>query len=57
MGIKDKQRKQNPVAKELITNPKFKHKMEKAYKELIHQQNEEELANEIKEFLNGETEV
>ncbi len=53
MGIKDKPKKQNPVAKELITNPKFKHKMEKAYKERLHQQNEDELDHEIKEYLEG----
>ena len=55
-NMKEK-RQRNPVAKELIVNQKFKHKMEKSYKERLHNQKEIELEQEKKDYLNGETEI
>lgn len=54
---KKKQRQPNPVAKELLVNAKFKHKAERSYKERIQIQNEEELEQEIKDFINGKTTI
>lgn len=54
----DKKKKvRNPIALELITSSKFKHKKERSYKERIQVQNEQELDQEIKEFVNGKTEI
>ncbi len=50
----DKKKQHKPIAQELIVSKKFKHKMEKSYKERIHLQNQEEKEEEIKEYISGE---
>ncbi len=51
--MENKKKQSNPVARELLVSKKFKHKMEKSYKERIHQQNESELEQEIKDYIHG----
>ncbi len=55
--MENKKKKSNPVAKELLVSKKFKHKMEKSYKERIHQQNESELEQEKRDYINGKEQI
>lgn len=54
---KKKQQVRNLVAKDLYVNAKFKHKMEKSYKERIKLQEESEQEQDIKDYMNGKTEI
>ena len=47
----------NLIAKDLYVNAKFKHKVEKSYKERITEQEQSEQEQEIKDFINGKTEI
>jgi hypothetical protein len=47
----------NLIAKDLYVNAKFKHKVEKGYKERLQIQEEEELEQEKRDFINGKREI
>ena len=53
MQKKKEVRQRNCIAKDLYVNAKFKHKVEKSYKERIKLQEESEQQEEIAEYLKG----
>ena len=57
MQKKKEVRQRNCIAKDLYVNAKFKHKMEKSYKERIKLQEESEQEQDIKDYMNGKTEI
>ena len=51
-------KQRNLIAKDLYVNRKFKHKVEKAYKEVLNEQEKQEALQELKDYKkNGTSEI
>lgn len=55
-SLQSSQRKKNPLAKEL-SDPKYRVKTEPTKKQRLREQQDDEAYNEIRDFLNGNSEV